>query len=455
MEKENMDFSLSLKSLEDIPFDKYENNFTIIVNNKKYQISRIVADLISPHIRKLHFVDESINEFSFTTKNDTKHDYFQDFLNLVSFEETKIDPDHQTHYSEYFYQLGNLNEYFRLQTKFVSEINSDNAVDRLLSISNITEIDPEIKIDEKSIQQLIDFISENFENVNKDRLKLLKLEFLEEIIENEKLRINDEDSLMNFILSLYEDDRSYSFLFESVLFFNISKDTLEKFINEFDIEDLNHIIWQSICNILIRPNINTKKFAKRYTNSKGNVSKDFLKFIYQQGENEFKGIMNHLNEETGSNIHDNGTIEITSNSIGSDDIDYHPKNIIDYHSNNFYYSKDIDNTFICFDFIDKLVQLSSYLVKSFGNTANFQHLRNWVIEGSMNGDDWQIIDRHDNDPTLNGSHIVHSFDINDEKNDFYRFIRLRQIGNSWCHFGNHNLLALDSIEFYGKLKKQN
>ncbi|KAK8839940.1 hypothetical protein M9Y10_031655 [Tritrichomonas musculus] len=420
MEKENMDFSLSLKSLEDIPFDKYENDFTIIVNNKKYQISRIVADLISPHIRKLHYVDESINEFSFTTKNDTKHDYFQDFLNLVSFEETKIDPDHQTHYSEYFYQLGNLNEYFRLQTKFFSEINSENAVDRLLSISNITEIDPEIKIDEKSIQQLIDFISENFENVNKDRFKLLKLEFLEEIIENEKLRINDEDSLMNFILSLYEDDRSYSFLFESVLFFNISKETLEK-----------------------------------YTISKGNASKDFLEFIYQQGENEFKGIMNHLNEETGSNIHDNGTIEITSNSIGSDDIDYHPKNIIDYHSNNFYYSKDIDNTFICFDFKDKLVQLSSYLVKSFGNTANFQHLRNWVVEGSMNGDDWQIIDRHDNDPTLNGSHIVHSFDVNDEKNDFYRFIRLRQIGNSWCHFGNHSLLALDSIEFYGKLKKQN
>ena len=88
-----MDFSLSPKSIEDIPFEKYDNDFTIIVNDKRYYISRIVADLISPHIRKLHFADESINEFSFNTKKQEKSniDYFKDFLDLVSFKETKID----------------------------------------------------------------------------------------------------------------------------------------------------------------------------------------------------------------------------------------------------------------------------------------------------------------------------------------------------------------------------
>ena len=36
-----------------------------------------------------------------------------------------------------------------------------------------------------------------------------------------------------------------------------------------------------------------------------------------------------------SNIHDNGTIKIESNSIFNNDPDCHPKNIVDYANENF------------------------------------------------------------------------------------------------------------------------
>lgn len=46
-----MNFSLSFDNVKEIPLDKYEKNFTFIVNDKKYETSRYVADLVSPIIR--------------------------------------------------------------------------------------------------------------------------------------------------------------------------------------------------------------------------------------------------------------------------------------------------------------------------------------------------------------------------------------------------------------------
>ena len=90
-----------------IPLGTYEKDFTFIVNGKRHRTRRVVADLLSPLIRKLHYVDPSINEFNFeneTTRNiqNKDQDYFDDFLLLPSFEVTEIDSNHQKHYQNYF-----------------------------------------------------------------------------------------------------------------------------------------------------------------------------------------------------------------------------------------------------------------------------------------------------------------------------------------------------------------
>lgn len=90
-----------------IPLDTYEKDFTFIVNGKRHLTSRVVADLLSPLIRKLHHVDPSINEFNLeneTTRNiqNKDQDYFDDFLSLSSFEVTEIDSNRQKHYQHYF-----------------------------------------------------------------------------------------------------------------------------------------------------------------------------------------------------------------------------------------------------------------------------------------------------------------------------------------------------------------
>lgn len=78
MEQEDYQFSLSFNNIKSIPFDKYEKNFTFIVNGKEYETSRFVADILSPIVREYHFIDESMNSISIDTSSNTR-DYFKNF----------------------------------------------------------------------------------------------------------------------------------------------------------------------------------------------------------------------------------------------------------------------------------------------------------------------------------------------------------------------------------------
>lgn len=451
MESDTIDFALNPENLKNIPFHEYEKDFTFIVNDKRYETNRYIADLLSPNIRQMHYTDKSINEFFLNTINfsneetefSEKIDYFEDFLKLSTFQNCKIDSEHQKRYMEYFYNLGNLDEYYRIQQDYFHEITVDNAIDFLISIIKISSsISQDFNDQMNPKNDIVTYIANHFEDIDKEQLRKLQFEVIEEIISNDSLRMNNEDSLLEFVLSLYEDDHSYSSLFEYVQFSNVSEDSLYSFVDVFEIENINGKIWNSICNRLI-PN-----FCKSIHFNSMRYLPDFVEFNYQEGK-EFEGIMHYLSEQTENNIHDDGIIEITSNSILSNI--YHPKNLVDYKSKTYYHSKDDGNAFVCFDFKDKLVQLSSYSIKSMNNNVHYSHLKNWTIEVSNDAETWKVIDRHINDPILDAPGKVINFNIRKKNIDFYRFVRIHQTGNSWDPRSNHNFIGFYFMEFFGKL----
>ena len=162
------------------------------------------------------------------------------------------------------------------------------------------------------------------------------------------------------------------------------------------------------------------------------------------------GLLRTLTKETNGNIHDNGTIQITSNSIHSSD--YDPKNVVDYDNANGYCSKTDGSAFLVFDFKNRQVQLSGYSLQTCIDDPNGRHLKNWVVEVSNNKEDWEEIDRRENDPGINGSNVLHTFNVQKPKEEFHRFVRLRQIGNSWYSEDNHNQFQLLNVDFYGNIK---
>lgn len=439
MDNKEVDFTLSLKNMNEIPINIYDKNFTFIVNGKKYAVNRFFADLLSPKIRKLHYVDESINEFQISTEDQKYEDHFPDFLNLCLFESKKLDSTLQTEYSNYFLKLGNINEYFKLQPSYSSAITIENAVSLLLKIQEIfDENNDVISIETNTIKEIMSFISEHFDEITRDEKMKINKENLFEILSRENLKVNDEDSLLEFVMYLYENDRSYSNLFSKIIFANVSEKSLEKFINIFSIDDLDSDIWKSICKRLMKADQKSIQ-SERYL-----ISGKEFKAV--EGH-EFEGIMRYLTKKTGGNIHDNGTIQISCNSVRSSDF---PRNLVDYENDNFYLSNNDEGIFLCFDFKDKKVQLSDYSLKSFNHQKNGTgHLKSWVMEVSNDNENWEEVDRHSDDPTMNEPKKVATFKVSKKLNGFYRFIRLRSTGYCWCP--NTYYIYLYFIEFFGKL----
>lgn len=96
------------------------------------------------------------------------------------------------------------------------------------------------------IQKLIEFIASHFEFIDKKELKKLDAYTIEEILRNESLKLKDEDSFLEFIMSLNETDETYSNLFEYIQFFNVSKEKFLSFINSINYSSINSNIWDSI-----------------------------------------------------------------------------------------------------------------------------------------------------------------------------------------------------------------
>ncbi|KAK8893839.1 hypothetical protein M9Y10_022268 [Tritrichomonas musculus] len=456
MKGENLEFSLGIKNLNDLPFHKYEKNFSFIVNGKEYKTNRFIADMLSPIVRNLHYNDETLDAFSFNTKHSIldgkiEIDYFNDFLNLSQFQTVNMDKNRMKVYSEYFCHLGNLEEYFRLRSDSCQEFSKEDAVYQLVTIIEMLSTNhgmnkQDYESYKSTIDELIKFIASNFEDIDKGQMKELKYDIIEEIISSESLKLRDEDTLLQFILDLYDFDHDYSNLFKYVIFSNISDGTFKNFIEKLDIDNLNEKIWKLICNRILLPREETIKGINQ-----NRYIENVQKFEYQKGR-EFQGIMQYLTEKTGGNIHDNGTIKIDSNSLSKNN--YHPKNLIDFNNdNNYYHSNNDILSEIYFDFKDKKIQLTDYSIKSYDQESYTGHIKDWAIDVSNDGKNWDTIDTHKNDNALNGPNIIATFSIQKKDSEFSRFVRFRQTGPNW-NGRNCNFIYFSTIEFYGNLKSQ-
>ena len=124
-------YSLSVDTIKDIPFDQYDQDFTFIVNGKEYKTSRIVADFLSPTVRKLHSVDGTIAHFTITTKEQSGTFDFSSILSLMSFGARDLSPEEARAFFEVMMKLGNKKESVKLAPAFSGDITVDSVFDRI------------------------------------------------------------------------------------------------------------------------------------------------------------------------------------------------------------------------------------------------------------------------------------------------------------------------------------
>jgi hypothetical protein len=281
------------------------------------------------------------------------------------------------------------------------------------------------------IEDEVNFVALHFHELGANDLSALPLEILEEIATSDCLRLKDEDSFLKFVLSLEEE--KCSILCGYVECQYLSGESMARLLSKISPEDLNPHLWGSICRRLQCNLPNSISDSIRF----GKISEIFE---FSEG-NEFHGILDHLSKSCGGNVHEKRIVDISSSGddcgkcwevASGDRLDY-------------WYSEDAPNSWICFDFKDKRVQLESYALKSGSNGNSFP--MEWEVSGSEDGVYWTSLDRR-NGSELAGNSRVRWFGCADVKDEF-RYVRLQQTGKN---SSKADYLVLSAIELFGVLK---
>lgn len=410
-----------------IPFQNYEKDFSFIVNGKEFKTTKFIADMLSPKISKYHLNDPALDIFSIETEHQGNFQFILDLFNFQSHDITENE-------KPFIYEIANIleNEHLEIQLND-TEITIENVFSSLSLHEKYNFYFNQL------FQKEIEFISENFYKIQKERedqLLQLTQNTIELIISNPKLQLTSEDQLLRFVINLYLSDKKYSKMFDYVDFLYVNEITISHFLSSFDIDDITTETWKSLSSRL--------EHQIFYNDDDKPTQKVLIKkFPYEN--KDFQGIINFLRKETNGNIENKMTI--SSSSIYNQS--YEAKNIIVFEDiKKSFFSQNEKKSWICFHFNENSVTLSNYTLRSYFNTPN-DHPKTWVIQGSNDGQNWEDIDKQEDCPYLNGASLIHTFKIKKENRKEFSYIKLLQTDSNWY---GRDFLLIDSIEFYGELK---
>jgi hypothetical protein len=126
---------------------------------------------------------------------------------------------------------------------------------------------------------------------------------------------------------------------------------------------------------------------------------------------------------------------------------YAAKNAVDLTANSLFGSRTGNNQWLCYDFKDRRVEVRRYSIRSqFDLGRGACHPKSWGIEGSVDGDEWVILDGKQDNSELNDKNVTKSWSTTKDMKS--RYIRLRLTGKN--HSGNDELW-LSSFEIFGTI----
>lgn len=171
------------------------------------------------------------------------------------------------------------------------------------------------------------------------------------------------------------------------------------------------------------------------TNGKGNNSKDL------------NGIFNYFQNKTSNHIEK----EINFYSSSAYNINCRPRNVALFgQQDKFFLSQNFPNSWILFDFRDHKILPTNYTIRTisyFDEIHGSRHLKSWIVEGSSDNENWEIIDEQLNCEYLRKNDAF-TFNIDENKSKEFNFIRLTQIDKNW---EDDDYLAIESFEIFGVL----
>jgi hypothetical protein len=225
-------------------------------------------------------------------------------------------------------------------------------------------------------------------------------------------------------------------MLEFVHFEYLSGEAINAFVNwsAGNVDWLNWAVWERLCVRLTLPVVPRMMRFK-------SLSRPL------PGPNSLDGIIAYLSRIGRGNVHDLNVVQVTASSRYAQNPVCDPKNIADLEVHSNFGSLNMPNQWICYDFQDMRIRPTHYSIKSsYDARVNDANLKSWVVEVSISGSEWDIIDQRDMNNELNGPNRIRSFPVSDVEE--CRYIRLRQTGKN--HSGT-DFLIFSAFEVFGTL----
>ena len=428
--------SLTCKGLHFVNWDRCDDCFEFVGGDKVCCVPSVLAEFLSPKISRIRKCDPFYNVYTF--KNDCS-EFISALECLVSSLRSGED-----------FQVENSN--FVALIRLSQELENDELLSSLLGMiqTESLKLEEVILLLRAGIEfgttfssrfgNLRDFVASHFYEIEKDILDNLDLETIQILLSSHSLKIEDEDSLYDFVKSRSENDIRFASLFEFIYFEYLSVNRIEDFASfarENLLENINTGIWTRICCRLII-DTHLKKNPRE-------IAPPGMKFVYDESK-PLEGIIAHLTRKFGGNVHDKGIVNVTSS--GFDSSSRLPKNAVDFGTDSRFdqSGSEPQSKWLCYDFKKRRVIPTSYSVRTYDGKYN---PKSWLMEVSNDGTEnsWTEIDRQDNND-LNARLVTRNFKISKVPSEGFQFIRFRQTGKN--HYGNYDI-RVNSLEIFGTL----
>jgi hypothetical protein len=414
-----LNLNLSAKGLKNLAAVYGEDTIQFVVDSDTYECPFYAAAFISPKIARSRLLDGTITEFVIATK-DPAH-LFENFLSVAQGSEVSIEPSALVFFLSVAEELENDEFADLISAQFEHELNFEVCLARLLS--------PQQR--ERCGAVEMGFLASHFHEISQHDFDRLDIDSLREILSHPSLKISTEDSLFDLISS-----SGHFELLEYVRFDCLRLECVHRFVewSRDSFCHLNPAIWASICERL--------SLSVRSNRRRGRQANSFKKPWH--ADSPLDGIIAFLTQRCGGNVHDRGLVNVASMSTNGVN---HPKHIADLSVDSKFVSDGRSGQWISYEFRTGTVCPSGYAIRSqFDYGPGNCHPKTWVLEISMDGSTWAIVDERIDNYELNGRNVTCYFGIREDLRQDCRFVRLRQTGKT---HNNNDYLHFSSLEIFG------
>jgi hypothetical protein len=397
------------------------DDFTFLVNGERYCCPRPLAQYISPEVARMHAADESCETFEIT--NCAPAGSFGHILKLMTGDSVTFGLGEAYSMLLHSEALGNLELNQAVRGLLPSRLTLKNAV-ILLQHKHHAGLDTSDEVD---------FVAGNFAQFERRELSRLTPSLLQAVLESPSLKIETESDLFRFIEAVVaESGKEYQILYESLLFEYLCEEDLSAFVEDVTFEDLSASMWTAVRKRLVQkvhmgvPEVVVDRYSKGTIAFKGDP---------------FCGIAAHFRKQTGENPVKEGLIEVSYQSGNP----YSDK-LFEKDWKCYWSSANAPGQWIAFNFPQHSVVVTDYTLKSPNSKQGWNHMKSWVVEGSVDGVEWFEIDKREGNEDLNGKSCVKTWKCLSPRKA--RIVRIRQIGKN---HRNMDDIQLSGVEFFGRV----